>query len=121
MNLLHDLLLSVAAQRVGWALVHFLWQGALLAALLALTLRLLARRTAQLRYLAACLTLLLMLAAPVATALLLRTPPAPASLTPIFAAGRPTAIGLRVDLAPCPSTSRASRPTTSAFSSTSIP
>ena len=50
---------SPLAQAIGWALVHLVWQGALVAALLALTLTLLARRSAQLRYLVSCAALAL--------------------------------------------------------------
>jgi beta-lactamase regulating signal transducer with metallopeptidase domain len=61
--------------RLGWALVHFVWQGAALAALAAVMLRRLRRRTAAVRYLAACAALAAMVAAPVATLSLV--PPAP--------------------------------------------
>ncbi|MBS3821758.1 MAG: hypothetical protein KGY81_08355, partial [Phycisphaerae bacterium] len=62
-----QLALSEVVGRIGWALVHFLWQGAAIAGLLWLALRLLARRGPQARYAVACLALLLMAAAPVAT------------------------------------------------------
>lgn len=52
---------------VGWALLHFVWQGALVAALLAGVMSLLQRRTPNLRYLATCGALALMLALPIAT------------------------------------------------------
>lgn len=58
------------AQRVGWALVHFLWQAAAVAALLAMSLRLMRGRSAQVRYAAACAALALLVAMPVATAIL---------------------------------------------------
>jgi beta-lactamase regulating signal transducer with metallopeptidase domain/peptidoglycan/xylan/chitin deacetylase (PgdA/CDA1 family) len=54
-------------QLLGWTLLHFVWQGALVAlayASLSLSLR---RSTANLRYLVACASMLLMLALPVAT------------------------------------------------------
>jgi GWxTD domain-containing protein len=57
-----------AAQAVGWALVHFLWEGAALAAVLAATLFLLRPSSARARYAAACLTLFAM---PVAFAITL--------------------------------------------------
>jgi len=72
MNALADLLNTNWAQRVGWALVHFLWQGAAIAALLWLALRLLSRRGPQVRYAVACLALLLMAAAPVLTFLVVQ-------------------------------------------------
>lgn len=47
----------------GWALLHSLWQGALLALLAALALRLARRRSAEFRYAIACATLGLMVLA----------------------------------------------------------
>ena len=52
---------------LGWALVHFLWQGALIALMLAAVNLLLRRAGAHLRYAADCLALLLMLAVVVTT------------------------------------------------------
>jgi len=54
-------------EALGWTLVHFLWQGALLSLMLALARVALKRRTANLRYLASCAAMLLMLALPVIT------------------------------------------------------
>lgn len=56
---------SEVMQSVGWALLHFLWQGTALAALAAVVMALLRRASA--RYLAAVGILVAMLAAPVAT------------------------------------------------------
>jgi beta-lactamase regulating signal transducer with metallopeptidase domain len=67
-----------AAQRVAWALVHFLWQGLLLGLLAWGILALMRRKKAQLRYLVACGFLVACLAAPVATCF--RLAPRPASL-----------------------------------------
>ena len=50
-------------EALGWALVHFLWQGTAVALLLGLCLRLLRQRSAQVRYALAGLALLLMLGA----------------------------------------------------------
>ncbi|MFB1481135.1 M56 family metallopeptidase [Corallococcus sp. RDP092CA] len=55
-------------EAVGWALVHLVWQGALVAAALALALRWVGRRSANLRYALACGALGIMLVLPVATA-----------------------------------------------------
>src|SRR4029453_6446596 len=52
---------------LGWTLLHFVWQGAAVAALLASLNLALRRATPQARYLAACASLLLMLALPVLT------------------------------------------------------
>lgn len=53
---------------LGWALFHFLWQGTLVAAVLAALDVVLARRTPAVRYAVACGALATMLALPAATA-----------------------------------------------------
>ncbi|MDQ5873512.1 MAG: M56 family metallopeptidase, partial [Acidobacteriota bacterium] len=53
---------------LGWALFHFLWQGALVAVVLAAIRLALARKSPATRYAVACGALALMLALPVATA-----------------------------------------------------
>ena len=53
---------------LGWALFHFLWQGALVAAVLAALGLVLARRTPAVRYAVACGALATMLVLPAATA-----------------------------------------------------
>ncbi|MCB1128292.1 MAG: M56 family metallopeptidase, partial [Verrucomicrobiae bacterium] len=55
-----ELLHSPDTTRLGWTLVHFLWQGAVLAAAFAAVRSTLRRTSANARYLAGCLTLLLM-------------------------------------------------------------
>ncbi|MCL2640960.1 MAG: hypothetical protein FWD53_08965, partial [Phycisphaerales bacterium] len=52
--------------RIGWALVHFVWQGAAVAAGLGIALHVL--RSARLRYAAACVAMVALLALPVITA-----------------------------------------------------
>ncbi|MBC7933683.1 MAG: hypothetical protein H7Z38_24240, partial [Rubrivivax sp.] len=59
-----------ALDAVGWALVHFVWQGALVAVLFACFSALTRNATANVRYMGACVALALMLALPVATAAL---------------------------------------------------
>ncbi|NNB97732.1 M56 family metallopeptidase [Corallococcus exiguus] len=59
---------GLVLEAVGWALVHLVWQGALVAVALALALRWVGRRSANLRYALACGALGIMLALPVATA-----------------------------------------------------
>jgi beta-lactamase regulating signal transducer with metallopeptidase domain len=51
-------------EALSWTLIHFLWQGALVALMLALARVALKCRTANLRYLASCAAMLLMLALP---------------------------------------------------------
>ncbi|HLL00827.1 MAG TPA: M56 family metallopeptidase [Myxococcaceae bacterium] len=58
---------GLVLESLGWALVHLLWQGALVAVLLALALRVLGRKAATARYALACTALVAMLVLPVAT------------------------------------------------------
>jgi Zn-dependent protease with chaperone function len=62
-----DLLSDPWVQRAGWALVHFVWQGAVVALLLMGVLHLLPRRSPQARWAAACAALALMAALPAVT------------------------------------------------------
>ncbi len=62
-----DLLNEPMIERLGWTLVHFLWEGAVVAALFALTLLIMRKRSANARYVAGCMALLLLAAVPVAT------------------------------------------------------
>src|SRR5688572_29603619 len=48
----------------GWTLVHFLWQGAAIAAMAGVLLWLLRQRSPQTRYVLACISLVAMIAAP---------------------------------------------------------
>lgn len=68
--------------RLGWSLIHSAWQGAALAAILGAVLTLLARRSAQARYLAACVAMTAMLAATVSTFLMAHRSPPPAVAQP---------------------------------------
>jgi GWxTD domain-containing protein len=52
---------------LGWTLLHFCWQGALVAILLASVLGVLRERSADLRYAAACIALVLMAVLPALT------------------------------------------------------
>lgn len=71
---------SPAVERVGWTLIHFVWEGALVAAVLAAALWLIPSRYARLRYGLACIALALVAAMPVATFLAL-APEAPPTLS----------------------------------------
>ena len=53
--------------RIGWVLVHFVWQGAAVALVLAIALLTLRRKAPNMRYLAACLALAAMAVAPAIT------------------------------------------------------
>ncbi|MEW6744215.1 MAG: M56 family metallopeptidase [Planctomycetota bacterium] len=74
-----ELIGGVPALRVlGWTLLHFVWQGALVAALLWTGLRLLRGRSANARYATCCAGMIVMLLAPLATlALAPQSPVAP--------------------------------------------
>src|SRR5687768_7026823 len=56
------------AQAIGWALLQFVWQGALIGVLAAATLAALRRSAADVRYVVATIALSLMLTMPVVTA-----------------------------------------------------
>lgn len=56
-----------AVHALGWALLHFVWQGTFVGTLLAVILRLLRRRSAQLRYVIACFALMLVVILPALT------------------------------------------------------
>src|SRR5260221_1217293 len=62
MNAIEALLSRPEVERLGWVLLHFIWQGAIGAALLALALFALRRASANARYLMACATLVAMAA-----------------------------------------------------------
>jgi beta-lactamase regulating signal transducer with metallopeptidase domain len=55
-----SLLSGPLAQSIGWALLHLVWQGAIVAAILASALALMARRTANARYAISCAALALL-------------------------------------------------------------
>jgi beta-lactamase regulating signal transducer with metallopeptidase domain len=59
--------LTTLTQALGWTLVHFVWQGALIALVLFFFVRLTRNRAPQLRYMAGCAALALMCATAVAT------------------------------------------------------
>jgi len=72
-----------AFRALGWALLHFVWQGALVAGLAALAFRLLRGHSPQARYAVGCAALLLMLAAPVATGIAAYEPAASLAAGPL--------------------------------------
>lgn len=70
MSLLQSFWTAPVAQAIGWALVHFLWQGFLVGGVVWLMLTILRNRSAESRYAACSVGMILMLAAPPATMLL---------------------------------------------------
>jgi beta-lactamase regulating signal transducer with metallopeptidase domain len=77
MSALGTYLSGPLAHALGWALVHLLWQGVLVAAILAAVLALMQRRSANARYLAACGALVLLLALGAGTAVHVYQPAVP--------------------------------------------
>jgi len=94
MNLLDQFSSLSTAQALGWTLVHFIWQGGLIAAVLAAALALLRQRSANARYLTCCVGMAAMLAAPVVTLIIVIRSRAdvavlPPELFPLLEAGTP--------------------------------
>src|SRR3954453_15971611 len=67
MNSIEALLAKPIFQALGWALVHFIWQGALVAALYGVLSISLRRCAANVRYCVACAALALMVVLPLST------------------------------------------------------
>jgi beta-lactamase regulating signal transducer with metallopeptidase domain len=67
MILAQSFALNLVTQALGWSLLHFMWQGTLIAAVLAVALHGLRRQGANVRYVACGVAMLLMAAAPAAT------------------------------------------------------
>ena len=68
MSAIETMLGSPLAQAIGWALVHLVWQGVVVAGILAAVLALLQKKSAHVRYLAACAAMLVLLGLAAATA-----------------------------------------------------
>ena len=68
MTTIETLLQQPAAQVIGWALLHFVWQGALVGGLTAIALAALRQSAADVRYVVATIALSLMVTLPVVTA-----------------------------------------------------
>jgi beta-lactamase regulating signal transducer with metallopeptidase domain/thiol-disulfide isomerase/thioredoxin len=71
MTPVETLLSPATVEWLGWSLLHFVWQGIVVAALLAATLAMLRRRSPNSRYLVACVAMCVMAAAPFVTATLI--------------------------------------------------
>jgi beta-lactamase regulating signal transducer with metallopeptidase domain len=88
---LWTLLSAPTVERLGWTLLHVVWQGALVAALLAGALRALRRHGPRVRYAASLAALVALLALPVTTGVLLHDPVGPVSPAASPVAGPETA------------------------------
>lgn len=91
MSGIESLWASSAVQAMAWALVHFLWQGALVGLAAAGTLSLLTRAKASVRYAVAAAALLVLLASPVLTAVWIGRD-APLPLPPAASAAVPATV-----------------------------
>jgi len=67
MQALQNIFQAQIIQNLGWVLVHFVWQAAAVAFILAVTLKLLQKHSANLRYLLACIALTFIVILPVIT------------------------------------------------------
>ncbi len=91
MSLLENLFAPGTIERLGWMLVHVLWQATAVALLLAVFLRLLRNASANVRYGAACSALALMVVLPLVTMRLYQDPGARRGGGPRAGCGRPAA------------------------------
>jgi hypothetical protein len=85
METMQNIFQAALTQKIGWTLVHFVWQAFAIALLLAILLKLLRKSSVHLRYLIACGGLALMVCAPVITLQMIDMPPnhsAPAAQPP---------------------------------------
>ena len=57
MTALENIVAPETIHRLGWTLLHFVWQAAAVALVLAFVLRLLQKSSANVRYIMACLAL----------------------------------------------------------------
>jgi len=80
MNALTEILSHPFVHKLGWTLLHLLWQGAVVALLLAIVLRFLRKSSANLRYVVACSALAVVVILPVVTIRLVPAPPSYALL-----------------------------------------
>ncbi len=94
MNALNSLLSHGIGERIGWMLVHSVWQAALIAVLLGVALKFLTRLSAQLRYAAACAAMFAMALLPAATGGLLSLPKRHVA-SPIGATSQPLSVATR--------------------------
>ena len=67
MTAIETMLREPVIQAIGWALVHFFWQGTLIALIAAAALRALRHSAADVRYVVAAITLCVMATLPVVT------------------------------------------------------
>jgi len=91
MNTLQSILTHSVVWKVGWVLLHSVWQITIVAAVLAVALGVLREASASVRYLVSCTALVLIVTLPVGTLCLVEAPPADAVPTWSTVAPGPTA------------------------------
>jgi tetratricopeptide (TPR) repeat protein len=91
MNSLAAFLAGPLVERLGWALLHFVWEGGTIAATLAVALRGLRHRSAAVRYRAGWIALAAMACAVPLTAWLAAASPAPSAAAPATTIEQPAA------------------------------
>ncbi|MHC4693455.1 MAG: M56 family metallopeptidase, partial [Planctomycetota bacterium] len=74
MGILENILSQEMVQKLGWTLLHSLWQGAVVVLLLAVCLRILQKSSANIRYVISCLGLAVIVLLPVVTFCVIPTP-----------------------------------------------
>ncbi|MBN1951400.1 MAG: M48 family metalloprotease [Bacteroidales bacterium] len=67
MKIIIELIGKQLTDALGWFLIHSLWQGALIALVVVISMRLLKNRSAELRYISGCVALLILLIGSVIT------------------------------------------------------
>ena len=85
--------LDLVVRALGWALLHSVWQGALVAAVVALLLFSLKGRSAHARYVVACLGLAAMVASWIGTALVMNSTLEPRAVRVVMAQPAPVELG----------------------------
>ena len=75
MDVLKNILSQEVVHKLGWTLLHSLWQGGVVVLLLVILLRVLRKSSANLRYVVACLGLAVIVLLPVVTFYVVPTPP----------------------------------------------
>jgi beta-lactamase regulating signal transducer with metallopeptidase domain len=91
MEHLENILSHGMVQRLGWMLVHFVWQASMVALLLAILLKLLHKYSASLRYIVACMALVIMVLLPAITMNLI---PVAESYSPIETTPEPASMAI---------------------------
>jgi len=92
--------MTAITQALSAALLHFIWQGTLVAFLLRITLSLLRNRSANARYLASCAALALMAALPIATVWMLYPHSAAIAIASSLSPVVPAAVRIASQFAP---------------------